>query len=149
MELAAAAALELAAAATALQLESSGGLNVWGRDPVADGGIYVKGGEVTRAAYEAYRARRAELGAQGVGPMQLTWAGYQDGADARGGCWDWRVNARFGFEVLAGLIARFGVREGFRRYNGDGVRAERYADEALGLLAGWRVRLASTKGSGS
>lgn len=138
-----AAGLELACAATLLEKESYGGRNVWGSDPVQTGGTYVKGSEVTRAAYLAYKARRRELGAQGVGPCQLTWPGFQDQADARGGCWDPAVNMAVGFETLAGLIRAHGLRDGFRRYNGSGPAAERYATDALGKLAAWRDRLGS------
>jgi hypothetical protein len=137
---------ELAAAATHLETESAGGRNVWGHDPVDTGGIYRKGSAVTREAYLAYKARRAELGAQGVGPCQLTWRGYQDLADGRGACWDWRVNAAVGFEVLAGLIRAHGIRDGFRRYNGSGPAAERYADDAVVRLAKWRDRLPGDDG---
>jgi len=69
VELAAAAAgLDLAAAATLLQKESGGGQNVFGHDPVNTGGFYVKGAEVTEDAYKNYKAHRAQLGCQGVGP---------------------------------------------------------------------------------
>jgi hypothetical protein len=144
--LASAAGLDLACAAVLLEKESAGGRNVWGHDGVATGGIYVKGGEVTEVAYLAYKARRAELGAQGVGPCQLTWHGFQDQADDRGGCWDWHVNVAVGFETLAGLIQRRGQRDGFRRYNGSGAAAERYADDAMERLARWRTRLGSDGG---
>jgi hypothetical protein len=144
--LAAVAGLDLACAAVLLEKESSGGRNVWGHDPVRTGGIYVKGGEVTEAAYRAYRARRAELGAQGVGPCQLTWRGFQEQADERGGCWKWSVNVAVGFETLAGLIRKHGERGGFRRYNGSGPAAERYADDAMTRLARWRTRLGAGAG---
>jgi hypothetical protein len=147
--LASAAGLDLACAAVLLEKESAGGRNVWGHDAVATGGIYVKGGEVTKAAYLAYKARRAELGAQGVGPCQLTWRGFQDRADDRGGCWDWHVNAAVGFETLSGLVRRHGERAGFRRYNGSGPAAERYADDAMARLATWRIRLGSDGGPDS
>lgn len=143
VELARSAALDLPAAAVLLEKESGGGRNVWGSDPVDTGGTYVKGAEVTRAAYEAYRAgrRAGRLSAQGVGPCQLTWSGYQDQADNLGGCWDWRANVRVGFSTLAGLQRAHGVRDGFRRYNGSGPAAERYADDAMARLARWRDRL--------
>ena len=47
----AAEVVDLAAAATLLAVESGGGRNVWGSDGVSTGGIYVKGSEVTQAAY--------------------------------------------------------------------------------------------------
>jgi len=72
VDLAAAAGLDLAAAATLLAIESHGGRNAWGSDGMSTGGIYVKGSEVTQAAYLRYKAARSRLGAQGVGPTQLT-----------------------------------------------------------------------------
>jgi Putative peptidoglycan binding domain len=149
VELAASAGLDLACAVVMLEKESHGGRNVWGHDAVRTGGIYVKGDVVTESAYLAYKARRSELGAQGVGPCQLTWRGFQDMADARGGCWNWSANVAVGFETLAGLIRRYGEREGFRRYNGAGPAAERYADDAMARLAAWRSRLTSDAGPDS
>jgi len=141
VELAAAAGLELAAAATLLEKESSGGDNVWGHDPVDDGGIYVKGDKVTKEVYLRYKAHRARLGPQGVGPTQLTLPFFQDQADARGGCFDWRVNCLVGFEILADHIRARGIHDGFRAYNGSGADAEQYADDAMNKLAVWRSRL--------
>jgi hypothetical protein len=141
VELAAAAGLELAAAATLLEKESSGGHNVWGRDPVDTGGFYVKGAVVKKDAYLKYKAHRRELGAQGVGPTQLTFPAFQDRADARGGTFDFRVNCAVGFEILVGHIKTRGVRDGFRAYNGSGEAAERYAADAVKKLARWRSRL--------
>jgi hypothetical protein len=144
VELAAAAGLELAAAATLLEKESGGGHNVWGHDNVSTGGHYDKGAEVTEKAYRNYKADRNRIGAQGVGPTQLTFKGFQDRADERGGCFDWRVNCAVGFEVLADHIRANGVRDGFRAYNGSGPAAERYADDAISKLGVWRSRLAGT-----
>jgi hypothetical protein len=146
VELAALTGLELAAAATLLEKESSGGRNVYGHDPVQTGGFYEKGGPVTKESYLQYKAHRGELGAQGVGPTQLTLPAFQDRADARGGCWDWRVNALVGFEVLSGLIKAKGVRSGFRGYNGSGPAAEAYATDAMKRLQVWRDRLTGTPG---
>jgi hypothetical protein len=141
IELAALAGLELAAAATLLEKESSGGRNIFGRDPVDTGGFYTKGGPVTKESYGLYRQHRAELGAQGVGPTQLTYPPFQDRADRQGGCWDWRVNTRVGFDIVSGLIKAKGVRSGFRAYNGSGPSAETYADDAMKKLRVWRDRL--------
>jgi hypothetical protein len=146
VELAAAAGLELAAAATLLEKESGGGHNVWGHDDVDTGGHYVKGAEVTKKAYDNYKRDRHRLGAQGVGPTQLTLPDFQDRADKRGGCFDWRVNCSVGFEILAGHIKENGVHDGFRAYNGSGPRAESYADDAVKKLAVWRSRLGGTVG---
>ena len=137
------AGLELASAATMLEMESGGGRNVWGHDDVDTGGIYTKGSPVTRDAYLRYKARRDVLGAQGVGPCQLTYPPLQDQADALAGCWDWSSNVRVGFRHLAELIRAYGDRQGFRRYNGSGPAAENYGRHAVALLGDWRIRLAA------
>ena len=146
VELAAAAGLDLAAAAVLLIKESGGGNNLWGFDPVPTGGSYDKGGVVTRGDYLAYRAARAQrtAGQQGCGPTQLTLDAFQQRADAAGGCWDWRANCLTGFRILRDLIAQYGERGGFRRYNGSGPAAERYADDAMARLGQWRAWLATT-----
>ena len=123
----------------------------WRRSPAAGttstattrqtGGFYQKGGPVTKDNFLKYKAHRREFGAQGVGPTQLTLPAFQDQADARGGAWDWRVNALVGFEILAGHIKANGIRDGFRRYNGSGEAAESYADDAMKKLGVWRGRL--------
>jgi hypothetical protein len=132
-----------------LEKESSGGHNVWGHDGTSTGGYYTKGAEVTRAAYEAWKPHRKQLGSQGVGPTQLTYGPFQDQADAQGGCWDWRTNIRVGFGVLAADVKARGVRLAFRTYNGGPnptgqnlVDAERYADDAMNRYNTWRSRLA-------
>jgi hypothetical protein len=144
VELAAAAGLDLAAAATMLELESGGGRNIFGHDAVPTAGTYTPGGPVTSSNYAAYKAavRAGRAGRQGVGPSQITYGPYQDACDQQGGCWDWRTNARYGFGVLAGLIRSYGTRDGFRRYNGSGVAAQAYATKAMAKYATWQARLA-------
>ena len=143
VKLAANADLELAAAAALLIMESGGGRNVWGHDKVNTGGIYTPGAEVTKAVYLKYKAQRHASNLQGVGPMQLTSAGFQDRADDAGGCWVWEVNCAVGFDIVVSHIKSAGdVRDGFRRYNGSGKRAESYADTVMGLVKIWRKRLA-------
>jgi len=152
VELATITGLDLAVACTLLEKESGGGRNVWGSDGVATGGAYTKGGPVTRANYEAYRRALAagQAGAQGVGPTQLTYRPYQDRADQLGGCWDPRANMRAGFEILAGLIGKYGEERGFAAYNGGdraGQRAgvipdaDQYGRDAMVRLARWRAQL--------
>lgn len=150
ISLAAAAKLPLARAVVMLTKESSGGHNLWGRDGVSTGGVYTKGGPVTRENYLAYRslAQARVIGRQGVGPCQLTHSSLQDAADRLGGCWDWRSNVTVGFRHLATLQTDYGVRDGFRRYNGSGDRAEEYADKSMALLATWQQRLAPTPDEG-
>ncbi len=57
--------LELAVACTLLEKESSGGHNVWENDGVNTCGNYVKGSQVTKAAYLAYKRDRSRCGMQG------------------------------------------------------------------------------------
>ena len=144
VEIAQAAKLDIAAAATLLAKESCGGANVWGHDPVPTAGTYTPGGPVTRDNYRAYRDAilTGKAGRQGCGPTQLTFGPLQARADDLGGCWDWRANCRIGFEHLAQLIRTHGGRDGYRRYNGSGAAAERYADDAMARLQVWQRRIA-------
>lgn len=151
VELAGAAGLELAAAATMLMKETGGGRNVWGSDAVTVApGTYVKGAVVTQSAYLAYRTavRAGRAGRQGCGPCQLTYGGFQDQADAAGGCWDWRANVSVGFRVLAGLIKSNGVSDGFRAYNGSGPAAQAYAADAMARYNTWKIKLAGATTGG-
>lgn len=144
VELAAAAGLDLAAAAVVLLKESGGGRNVWGHDGVIVApNTYIKGAEVTEQAYRAYlqAVNAGRAGRQGCGPLQLTWSGYQAQADTLGGCWDWRNNVTVGFQALAQHIRNSGLHDGFADYNGSGPAAERYADDAMARYDVWRVRL--------
>jgi hypothetical protein len=141
VEIAAGAGLELASAATMLEKESGGGRNVWGHDGVNTGGFYTKGAAVTRESYEVWKPHRSRLGSQGVGPTQLTYPPLQDQADRLGGCWDWRVNVTVGFRHLAELQRQYGIRGGFRRYNGSGPAAESYADDSMARRAKWQTRI--------
>lgn len=153
-ELADAAGLPLAAAAALLEQESGGGRNVWGADAVPTGGAYVKGAEVTEQTYRAYRRALAAgtAGQQGVGPVQLTAVGYQDAADALGGCWLPRCSTTVGFRLLAGYMRRWDLPRAFRAYNGgagtvtDPARypspaAHSYEQQAMGKYARWADRL--------
>lgn len=144
VEIAQAVKLDVAAAAVLLAKESGGGANVWGHDAVPTAGAYTPGGPVTRDNYRAYRdaVLSGKAGRNGVGPTQLTYGPLQSLADSRGGCWDWRVNCAVGFEHLAQLIRQYGVRDGYRRYNGSGSAADRYADDAMARLRKWQDRLA-------
>ena len=139
------AGLGLAEACTMLEKESGGGRNVFGSDGVSTGGAYRKGEAVTEENYKAYKAARLakRAGAQGVGPTQLTWPPLQIRADELGGCWRPEVNMRVGFEHLRDLIKAYGTRGGFRRYNGSGPAAERYADDAMAKLTRWHGHLAA------
>ncbi|MGH9288446.1 MAG: hypothetical protein ACRD0V_09200 [Acidimicrobiales bacterium] len=124
-----------------LILESSGGLNIWGHDDTDcdDGDLpYVKGDPVTAAGYATYKARRAECGAQGVGPCQLTWPPHQDRADTLGGCWRPDINCRVGFDILAGHLREHGTRDAFTLYNTGRTGPGPYAERAMALLPRWQ-----------
>lgn len=126
--------------ALAMLEQESGGRNVFGHDPT----IFVGAGEVTKEKYLAYRAKRRASGnrlMQGVGPMQLTWWEFQDGADDLGGCWVVKYNLRYGFRRLAHLIDEHGTWEGVERYNGSGPAAENYRRSVKARYDKWHDRL--------
>lgn len=148
VELADAAGLDLAAAATMLVMETGdrhavagGGQNIWGHDRVTVAeGTYTPGGPVTPENYAAYHAAvlAGVAGRQGVGPCQLTYWALQDEADAIGGTWDWRTNVTVGFRHLAGLIRARGLQGGFTAYNGQDI----YGVQAMPVYETWKARLA-------
>jgi cell wall-associated NlpC family hydrolase len=139
------AGLPLAVACAALEQESGGGHNVFGNDDVRNP---VKRGPVTKERYLLYRQHlMLGEGANGVGPMQLTWPGYQQRADDLGGCWVPAINTRVGFNILRSNIRSLGLRAGVKKYNGSGAAAERYADQVLARIGKWRRLLVDTTGS--
>lgn len=90
--------------------------NVFGHDPT----IFVGAGEVTKAKYLVYRAKRGPTGRggmQGVGPPQLTYFTFQDRADEAGGCWVARYSIQVAFTDLAGMIRKHGEHKGLAVYN--------------------------------
>jgi hypothetical protein len=142
------------ALAIAMLEQESGGKNLWGHDPTIFIGGFDKQhsrfwtglgrrGYVNEAGYREYKKQRRASGnrlMQGVGPMQLTWWEFQDGADHLGGSWNPRANIRYGLRRLDALIDQHGVREGIKRYNGTGPRADAYARSVLERRAKWRGR---------
>ena len=136
----------------------SGFTNVFGHDgpPVTRNPVRSVHGRpnlvVTEALYLRYKSfRRRGFGQQGVGPMQLTTASYQDRADALGGCWVPAHNIRIGAEVIREKIAGRGgqLRAGLAAYNGNGPQAERYADTMLSVIAKWQAVLGSKAAASS
>lgn len=127
--------------ALAILEQESGGKNVFGHDPTSSIPAAWKGGKVTRSRYRYYKSRRGRYGMQGVGPMQLTWWEFQDGADRLGGCWRTKYNIRFGMRHLAALIRQHGLWEGVERYNGTGPAAERYRRQVYEKYQRWHRRL--------
>jgi hypothetical protein len=134
------ARVQVRLAAALLEQESSGGANVFGHDAVRSPQIV--GGPVTRERYRQYRQMQHEgLGAQGVGPCQLTWPGFQDEADRLGGCWKPAINMRVAFTHLQVLTDRYGFDDGLRRYNGSGSAAEQYSQQVRGRFETWTTRM--------
>ena len=79
--------------------------------------------------------------ANGVGWTQLTFPPFVRQARRMGGAHKPKFQMRVGFAHLAWLIDTYGEWGGFRRYNGSGEAAERYATEAVDLARKWRGRL--------
>ena len=128
----------LAHACVCLDLESSGGMNIFSA-PRTPGCGQPHGTLVTEQTWQAYLARRNECGTQGAGPLQLTWAATQDMADERGGCWRLDINVRVGLEQFIGHLRRTGsVRDSFSLYNTGKPGPSAYADKALALLPSWQ-----------
>jgi hypothetical protein len=124
-----------------LEQESSGGMNVFGHDPMRCSED-IQGRSVTKRRYETYRSNRERCGMQGVGPMQLTFHTLQDGADAMGGCWKPKINVRFAAQLLDGYRKETGSwHEAAKRYNG----SEAYAVKNDLLREKWRVLLATVE----
>lgn len=122
-----------------LEQESSGGMNVFGHDPMRCSED-IMGQRVTKRRYEAYKADRERCGMQGVGPMQLTFHTLQDAADEMGGCWKPKINIRFAAQLLVSYRKETGSwHDAAKRYNG----AEAYAVKNDALREKWRVLLAT------
>lgn len=143
--------LGLAIACAMLEMESSGGKNVFGRDrgerpnPVRSPAGRLL--EVTKERYDQYVAFLAQgFSPNGVGPCQLTYPPLQRRADARGGAWRTEANLYVGFEYLRDLVRRNGLRLGAAMYNG-GPNAMRkpaavaYGQELARRVVAWRERL--------
>jgi hypothetical protein len=119
--------------------------NVYGHDGVRNPIKSPPGGvkRVTRANYLIYRGYlKLGMGAQGVGYGQLTYPGFQQQADALGGCWKAGPNIIVSFTGLANNIRAHGEHDGVKAYNGNGPAAEKYAHDVLALSAHWHDLLA-------
>lgn len=115
-----------------LEQETGGGHNVFGHDAVRNP---VKGGPVTKARYKQYlHFRKLGYGMQGVGPMQLTYYGYQDLADKIGGCWKVKPNIRIGAAKLHRDTQRYGLYGALKAYNG----SDAYAKQVMQRVVKWR-----------
>lgn len=122
-----------------LDLESSGGRNVFG--PISSPGCGPpRGSAVTEESYRAYLADRARCGARGVGPLQLTWGPLQDIADEQGGCWRPEINVRVGLELFAGHLTKMAdPARSYSLYNTGKPDPSPYAAKAMTLLPGWQA----------
>lgn len=135
MQVADAVGLPFYAACAMLEKESGGGANVFGHDPT----IFAGAGRVTKKKYLEYKAERKRTGKmQGVGPCQLTWYGFQDDADALGGCWVKKNNMLVGFRLLKDYYTetKNWIRVG-TKYNG----ATKYGLDYALRVAKWKSLL--------
>lgn len=128
--------------------QETGFKNVYGHDAVRNpiksppGGLRV----VTRSNYFAYKKfRQMGLGAQGVGPTQLTYPGYQDEADRDGGCWDQAVNIATGARILAEHRLHtanwYQVYQLFNAGNLTTPQGVTYANQVQALQHAWHMRI--------
>ena len=143
LQVARAVGLPLAYACTVLELETSGGRNVFGHDSGYHGPY--KGMQVTRERYLAYLeyAKRTNE-RNGVGFCQLTSAELQARADELGGCYLPKPNVQVGFGFLQSLMRSYGSAElGFAHYNGSAA----YGRRAMERATAWSRALAQTEGA--
>jgi hypothetical protein len=138
----------LADACAMLMMETGGGRNIYGHDPVRNPIKSPPGGSlsVTETNFRVYRHYRVlGYGMQGVGVAQLTWYSFQDQADAYGGCWKVEPQLRVALEHLTGLIRRYGEWGAFRAYNGTGAAATAYANTATAYARHFRWVIGGAK----
>jgi hypothetical protein len=138
--------LELAVACATTNMESKG-LNIYGADPASSwmnngpyGELWEHG--VTEQSYKWFGARVDQgYTSNGVGQKQLTARSLQVAADARGGCWVPEHCCAEGDVFFLELIRQSGsIWRAFYSYNGSGPAAVNYANEAVGLVAGFRAK---------
>jgi hypothetical protein len=115
----------------ALQEQESGGQNIFGADVNAPFTHL----PVTRArVLQLVDHVRGGGTSNGVGPLQLTFIGFLDEANADGGAWVPAVNIATGLGIVAGHVQRHGVRGGLASYNAGKPTAEKglkYADHVI------------------
>lgn len=131
------AEVPLVHACVLLDLESSGGLHIWGPLPASGCGQPHRS-PVTQGSYEAYLADRPRCGDQGCGAMQITWHGLQD----LGEVWRPEINVRIGLAEFARLLSKNTVRDAYSRWRYGDPEAEvedpEYVERAMTLLPGWQ-----------
>lgn len=79
----------------------------------------------------------------GVGLTQLTWIGYIEQAQRRGGAHIPKHQLSVAFDALHNLIRRYGVHGGYKHYNGTGSAADVYADRLEARQRRWHRYLTS------
>lgn len=132
--------------------QETGFSNVFGHDNTLSIDKDWRGTEVTREKYLHYKHnRQMGMGAQGVGPAQLTYHVYQDRADKLGGCWIPKHNIRVGIDHFAanystwrsrGRSTRGALRRAAVQYNG----SEAYGPKYLEKYDKWHRRFAKLVG---
>lgn len=123
--------------------------NVFGHDRKANGkpsGIPARwmGTEVTKTKYRWYKLGRRLRGSQGVGPMQLTFPGYQDEADRDGGCHKTDVNIATAVGILRKLFDGCGSWAAvYSTWNAGSVNSQgmQYAAEVVAKQRKWHRNL--------
>lgn len=120
--------------------------NVFGHDGTRSIPDRWKGGKVTAFKYWYYKRRRSTHGAQGVGPGQLTSPGYQDQADADGGCRHTDVNIATMAGILASLFKSNGgnwhrALECFNAGHTGTAAGKKYAERVMERQRRWHGRL--------
>lgn len=125
----------------ALIEKESGFRNVFGHDPTTSIPESWKGSKVTWVKYRYYKLRRGSRGAQGVGPAQLTYPGYQDQADRHGGCHKPYPNMLVAFSALKANTDRLGKEKGAAAYNGSGPAAVTYGQDFVRKQTAWHRKI--------
>ena len=167
VQAATATGIPLAIAAAMIQKET-GGKNIYGHDaggvystltgPVVVGGIvYKKGADIPVTSFNFVEfLRRVTAGekSNGVGPAQLTYAGYFKQAPDYP-FWDALANIRFGLTVLADYLnddfSDSSISSAGARYNGGtnpGTKALTYGEDLLTKTNAWRAKLAGASDIG-
>lgn len=120
--------------------------NVFGHDGTNSIPDRWKGSKVTWFKYKFYKRRRATHGAQGVGPGQLTFAGFQDEADKDGGCRHANVNIATMARILSDLHNEHkswrDVAEVYNAGHTGTSEGEKYAIQVMTRQRKWHGRLA-------
>ena len=163
VQAASATGVPLAIAAAMIQKET-GGKNIYGHDaggvystltgPVVVGGIvYEKGADIPVTSLnfvEFLRLVTAGAKSNGVGPAQITYAGYFKQAPDYP-FWDALANIRFGLTILADYLdddfSDSSISSAGARYNGGtnpGAKALAYGADLLTKTNAWRAKLVNT-----